>query len=83
MSLISSGIPAHSYGNEEWGHLVEEQRWNFTIPLSDDGIDVHTTLRRDVDPTEFLVEAAQEDRPIGIALNGVPFFSPMTPTGRL
>lgn len=85
MRLISSGIPAHSYGQgkQQWDHLVTEQLWDITVPLisDEDGIDTLTALQRDVEPTEFLVEAAREGRPIGMALNGVPFFSPLTPTG--
>lgn len=85
MRLISSGIPVHSYGQgkQQWDHLVAEQQWDITIPLisDEDGIDAFTALQRNVEPTEFLIEAAREDRPIGMALNGVPFFSPLTPTG--
>lgn len=93
MRLVSSGIPAHPYGQgseqQQWSHLVKEQQWDFTIPLitsdehqDEDRIDAQMlALRGDVDPIDFLVEAAREDRPIGIALNGVPFFSPLTPTG--
>ncbi|CAN0415138.1 unnamed protein product, partial [Ectocarpus sp. 12 AP-2014] len=85
MRLVSSGIPAHSYGrgDEPWDHLVKEQQWDLTIPLisDEDGIDAQIALGRDVDPTEFLTKAAREDRPIGMALNGVPFFSPLTATG--
>lgn len=85
MRLISSGIPAHSYGQAEetWDHLVQEQQWDFTIPLysDEDEVDARTALLRDVDPAEFLTDAARENRPIGIALNGVPFFSPLTATG--
>eukprot|EP00752_Nemacystus_decipiens_P014158 g12590.t1 len=83
--LISSGIPAHAYGQREqpWDHLVMEQQWDITIPIisDEDGIDALSSLQRDVEPAEFLVGAAREDRPIGMALNGVPFFSPLTPTG--
>lgn len=85
LRLISSGIPAHPYGQgeQQWDHLVTEQQWDITIPIisDEDGIDALSTLQRDVEPTEFLVESAREDRPIGMALNGVPFFSPLTPTG--
>lgn len=85
MRLISSGIPAHSYGQgtQQWDHLVTEQQWDITIPLisDEDEIEALSPLQRDVEPTEFLVEAAREDRPIGMALNGVPFFSPLTPAG--
>lgn len=85
MRLISSGIPAHSYGQAEepWDHLVKEQQWDFTVPLYsyDDESDAQASLLRDVDPSEFLTDAARENRPIGIALNGVPFFSPLTATG--
>ena len=47
----------------------------------DEGADTEGALQRDVDPTEFLVAAAQENRPLGMALNGVPFFSPLTAAG--
>lgn len=95
MRLLSSGIPAHSYGqgnggHQQWSHLVVEQQWDFTIPLissdgdeDEEGIDAQVIALRHVDPVDFLVEAAREDRPIGVALNGVPFFSPLTPTGEL
>lgn len=86
MRLLSSGIPAHAYGeaNKSWAELVVDQQWNFTIPLvSEDGNGgaIDEALERDVDPTEFLVAAAQADRPLGMALNGVPFFSPLTDRG--
>lgn len=85
MRLRSSGIPAHSYGQayEPWGHLVIDQQWDVTIPIitEEDEIDDGRALRKDVDPTAFLAAAAREDRPLGMALNGVPFFSPLTATG--
>lgn len=84
MRLRSSGIPAHSYGQayEPWDHLVKDQEWDITVPIEfDEGADTEGALQRDVDPTEFLVAAAQENRPLGMALNGVPFFSPLTAAG--
>lgn len=86
MRLRSSGIPAHSYGQayEPWDELVKDQEWDMTVPIDfddDDRADTEAALQRDVDPTEFLVAAAREGRPLGMALNGVPFFSPLTATG--
>ncbi|CAM9894829.1 unnamed protein product, partial [Laminaria digitata] len=84
MRLRSSGIPAHSYGQayEPWDHLVKDQEWDMTVPIDfDEDADTEGALRRDADPTEFLMAAAREDRPLGMALNGVPFFSPLTASG--
>lgn len=85
MRLQSSGIPAHRYGHayESWTDLVLDQQWDITIPIisEEDQADDQQALRRDVDPTEFLVTTAREKRPLGMALNGVPFFSPLTTTG--
>lgn len=85
MRLQSSGIPAHRYGHayESWTDLVLDQQWDITIPIisEEDQADDQQALRRDVNPTEFLVTAAQERRPLGMALNGVPFLSPLTTTG--
>lgn len=71
-----------------------DQHWDVTIPLivseediTDDDAEDNSrfvqqrALEGDVDPVEFLVVAAREDRPLGIALNGVPFFSALTVTG--
>lgn len=85
MRLQSSGIPAHIYGqaHEPWGDLVKDQQWDITIPVISDENEINPleVPRHDVDPTQFLITAAQEDRPLGMALNGVPFFSPLTATG--
>lgn len=86
MRLQSSGIPAHRYGHayESWTDLVLDQQWDITIPIisGEEETDEKQALRHDVDPTEFLVTAAREERPLGMALlNGVPFFSPLTPAG--
>ena len=84
MRLRSSGIPAHSYGQayEPWDHLVKDQEWDITVPIDfDEDADAEGALQRGVDPTEFLVAAAKGDRPLGMALNGVPFFSPLTASG--
>lgn len=85
MRLQSSGFPAHPYGHayESWTDLVLDQQWDITIPIisEEDPTDDQQALPRDVDPVEFLVTAAREERPLGMALNGVPFFSPLTRTG--
>lgn len=87
MRLRSSGIPKHSYGKAHvpWDHLVVDQHWEITIPIvtEEDATTAQVGVRRDVDPREFLLAAARDDRPLGMALNGVPFFSPLKNRGKL
>lgn len=88
MRLLSSGIPAHAYGEayESWTDLVVDQHWDVTVPvISEDDEETNTqqALERHFDPAEFLVAAARQGRPLGIALNGVPFFSPLSETGAI
>lgn len=61
-----------------------DQHWDVTIPLiSEDDYETNDrqTLERHFDPAEFLTAAARQGRPVGMALNGVPFFSPLSETG--
>lgn len=87
MRIQSSGIPAHSYGkgNSSWADRVIDQKWDVAIPLVSEKAKyiARGVVGQHVDPAEFLLTAARENQPIGMALNGVPFFSPLTAEGEV
>lgn len=82
LRVRSSGIPAHPHGDggEPWADQVVDQHWDLSIPLvtKDTETIPGKALGPDADPSSFLAAAAREQRPLGIALNGIPFFSLIT-----
>lgn len=86
LRIQSAGIPAHAYGEGHvmWTELVVDQAWDVAIPIiseEDEATIVQEALRQEINSTECLITAARENRPLGMALNGVPFFSPYTEEG--
>ncbi|CAM9193439.1 unnamed protein product, partial [Discosporangium mesarthrocarpum] len=85
LRVRSTGIPSHPYGKayKPWTDKVIPQDWDMRIPLTSESSGKNSTgvvSDLETDPQAFLTAASQEGKPLGIALNGVPFFSPMSPS---
>lgn len=88
LRIQSAGIPAHAYGEAHvtWSELVLDQSWDVAIPIisdEDEATIAQGAQRQEINSTECLIAAARGNRPLGIALNGVPFFSPFTEEGKI